>query len=731
MSHGASPLAAFHVTGDRSRLPESLSLEYRLRPALFAPYDDLARLRTDFPLLLSAPPGRGPWVISLADAVDGALRATTQPGARDEVVRRQVLALEQSIRDRLGNGEGGTLSRLWQSAQRELDGAEPEALAPESKTTLERVSEALNADGELVACDDDLASRLLRRAWQEAEHHRSERLRARLQRLTQRLSDILQADFRHSAAARSAEYLERSVGKADHNVFDFQAMAEALRTAPAAPPLPERRKQRIQAAIDTLRGQRFFVASDRGVAPETEPFSFAFDDCKAALAAFEARLPDMSALVRAIAIAELEIENRYDEAQHDHYFANFDSNRLGSEDIDLFPSYLVTVDADDPRARNDVLELLQTGLPFKIVAQCTDAVGDIGLSTGQLAFGRRGQNLARMALGLGNACVIQAPHALLYRLRDPILQAVTRPGAALFSIYAGPDYLSSAAACESRAFPCLVYDSAAGAGQAQRYSLVGNPQTERDWPRHTLEYESAERSRKDAELAFTLADFLAADPRFADFFACLTEAAASKERDNTLVPVDAYLQLGAAERARAIPFVMLIDENQRLYRAVVNDKLVDATIRCRDAWRDIQELGGIGNSHVAASLAAAQARRDAETAQPAQQASPAAESSPTPVAETERAAPAHAESTPGSAPGDPWIETLRCTSCNECTRINDRMFSYNQDMRAYIADPDAGTYRELVEAAETCQVAIIHPGKPRNGDEPGLAELIERARPFQ
>jgi hypothetical protein len=58
------------------------------------------------------------------------------------------------------------------------------------------------------------------------------------------------------------------------------------------------------------------------------------------------------------------------------------------------------------------------------------------------------------------------------------------------------------------------------------------------------------------------------------------------------------------------------------------------------------------------------------------------------------------------------------------------MFAYDEDKRAFIADPDAGTYREVVAAAETCQVAIIHPGKPRNPDEPGLEELMERAEPF-
>jgi hypothetical protein len=37
----------------------------------------------------------------------------------------------------------------------------------------------------------------------------------------------------------------------------------------------------------------------------------------------------------------------------------------------------------------------------------------------------------------------------------------------------------------------------------------------------------------------------------------------------------------------------------------------------------------------------------------------------------------------------------------------------------------------MVEAAESCQVSIIHPGKPWNANESGLEELLERARPFQ
>ena len=58
------------------------------------------------------------------------------------------------------------------------------------------------------------------------------------------------------------------------------------------------------------------------------------------------------------------------------------------------------------------------------------------------------------------------------------------------------------------------------------------------------------------------------------------------------------------------------------------------------------------------------------------------------------------------------------------------MFAYDDNKQAYIKDVNAGTYAQLVEAAESCQVAVIHPGKPRNASEPGLDELIKRAEAF-
>ena len=58
------------------------------------------------------------------------------------------------------------------------------------------------------------------------------------------------------------------------------------------------------------------------------------------------------------------------------------------------------------------------------------------------------------------------------------------------------------------------------------------------------------------------------------------------------------------------------------------------------------------------------------------------------------------------------------------------MFAYDANRQATIRDPAAGTYRQLVEAAESCQVSVIHPGKPRDAGESGLEELMVRAAPF-
>jgi pyruvate-ferredoxin/flavodoxin oxidoreductase len=94
----------------------------------------------------------------------------------------------------------------------------------------------------------------------------------------------------------------------------------------------------------------------------------------------------------------------------------------------------------------------------------------------------------------------------------------------------------------------------------------------------------------------------------------------------------------------------------------------------------------------------------------------------------------HPSTVPPSADADlaidPYIDSARCTSCNECTNLNGKMFGYNANKQATIKNPDAGTFQQLVIAAERCPVGIIHPGTPRNPKEKDLAKWMKRAEPF-
>jgi len=160
------------------------------------------------------------------------------------------------------------------------------------------------------------------------------------------------------------------------------------------------------------------------------------------------------------------------------------------------------------------------------------------------------------------------------------------------------------------------------------------------------------------------------------------------------------------------------------------------TRRCLLLWHRLQEHAGIHDSHAERLVAQERAAWEAkwETAQEALQkaATVPVASAPQAAVTSAADAPAATEAEPAKPPSDEaWIETARCPSCNECQNINDKMFTYNENKQAYIKDINAGTYRQLVEAAEVCQVAIIHPGLPRNPNEPGLDDLIKRAEPFR
>jgi pyruvate-ferredoxin/flavodoxin oxidoreductase len=140
-------------------------------------------------------------------------------------------------------------------------------------------------------------------------------------------------------------------------------------------------------------------------------------------------------------------------------------------------------------------------------------------------------------------------------------------------------------------------------------------------------------------------------------------------------------------------------------------------------------VSGNGNGHaVKVASAAPAAVAPVQVAAPAPAAAPAA----APATASGAAVASNAIAVDADEPLvlEAYIDSARCTTCNECTNLSKKIFAYNADKQAYVKDAHAGTYQQLVTAAERCPVSIIHPGTPLNPKEKDLEKWVKRGAKF-
>lgn len=721
--------------------------DWPIRPALFARYADLAALRHPYPVVLTDDDRRAPPFLPLMRIINEALAASAAPGSAGEATRQRVLRLEEAIRRRVAEGGRGALSDLWRDAADALVAEAGEARFGPMDSDFDRVREALAVDGAVVGCDAATPGAVLRHVWRVEHNRRARSFRKKVDGLLLALSDILKADFAKSDDAHSADRLSHTTGATDRDHLDFHALSRMLARRRPEQRLSADRLRRIEWAMLVLRSQRFFEpgrATERGPGMP-EPHAWTFDSATEALAALRRRMAETVEFVKALTIAELEVETRYDPAAHDAIIDAFDESDLTDAQLAILPAPLIRL-RDGVSGNAELVrafEALASGLPFKLLIQTDDIVGGVTPEPPEGAFGRGSARLAAMAMGLNDAFVLQVSAAHLTGVAEKLARGMRHDGPALFCVYSGATetvpgvapYLLAAAATESRMFPSFIYDPSAGPDWARRFDLSPNPQREADCPARPLAFEDGEGQRKVLDTRFCAADFIMADTRYRRF--CRPRPVS--DRGAGLTPASDWLALAPEKREGIAPEVPGLGPDDRLYRVVLDDKIMGRAQSALQAWKNLRELAGIGNSHVERALAEARAQlaSEAPKAAPAAATPRKAEAKPAPEPRAEAASAALAEPRPdaddSAAEADdglPWIESSRCTSCNECIQINGRLFSYNEDGQAHVADPRAGSFRELVEAAESCQVSIIHPGRPLDPGEPDLAALIERAAPF-
>jgi ferredoxin len=534
---------------------------------------------------------------------------------------------------------------------------------------------------------------------------------------------------------RTGGKLAPTLGEAGIAAVDAEALARSLGTRRGRR-LDTARRERLAGIVTRLRA--FVDGSTAG--PPVEVTSL-----EEAVARFESAAADAIPMLAAARAARLELTCDYDPARHDAALAALDWRGLTSDELLLLPAIVVLENARAVRdgALSALSRILLSGRPIRVVV--AESIAD-SVPDGHLA------NLGYIALAHREAFVLQSSLGRAAHLVSGLRRLATTPGPAAAFVavprWGSPvaPWLQLLAAWNGRGTPCFAYAPANGPSFAESFDLDDNPALDRPWPSHRLPDGIDER--------FTWAHVAALDPTWHAHFRILSP---DEWRDDQ-VEVATYLDTPDEGRRRLVPFVWVAGDGGRPCRAAITRTLAFA---CRDrarAWRTLSELAGRDNEHVkravtravdemtaAAALererlesahAAALERVRTETAEAATRRLAAKlldldGAEPATLAPTAPAAAPPAAAAGAPAPSEaPWIESALCTSCNECTNLNGKMFRYDKNKQAYLANAAAGTFDQLVRAAEKCPARCIHPGRPRPDDKTATSALVARAAAF-
>ncbi len=495
--------------------------------------------------------------------------------------------------------------------------------------------------------------------------------------------------------------------------------------------------------------------------------------------AFEEVMKKAADLFAAIRIGKIEAENNYSSEWHAEFFKHFDWHHFNEQEMQACSPVLLVAEWQQIKTKelDDFSRLLASNRPIKFLIE------QLGCETNiseEVVFR---QEPGALAVAHRNTFVLQGAVVEPAYLNGGFMRGLRASSPALFyllSPLAGQGHspstdLWASAAVEGREFPGFIFDSRQGPKWGNRFDIQNNPATDNDWPEHQL---PIRQKGKETTLTipFTFADFAAQDRRFANYFQLVPACFWSED----LIPLADYLKGNGEDVLTKVPFIWLINKENTLERAAVAWPLVQICQERLDFWHYLQENAGVHSYHVEKAteqlrqeleedmqqkLSSMEASfkkdlaeaKEASARQAMEQLaavlldldtdailtdSPVSKSAdaPTPKVEVEVEQPGSVTKVEPPAEkqeeevlslGEAWIDTPLCTSCNECIDTNSKVFQYNAEKQAFVADPAGGPFADIVKAAENCPVRIIHPGAPHNPDEPNLEEWVKRAEPFQ
>ena len=480
------------------------------------------------------------------------------------------------------------------------------------------------------------------------------------------------------------------------------------------------------------------------------------DSPSMAMGLFEGHMAKMAEGFKAVRMAEMELSGEYNEQKHKEFFTYFSWKDFTDDEYHLSPP-VVSVGGDGAMydiGFQNLSRMMMSGVPIKVMIVDTQVYSNTGgqaCTSGFVSqisdmapFNKKwkGKQEIRKEMSLIAAAhrssyVLQSSFSHVSHLLEGYIEGLNSRRPAIFNIYAvcPPEHgiaddsadRQSKLAVESRAYPLFKYNPDKGTTFEECIELDGNPSIGNDWPRYTLNYKDSHGKDDKLNVPLTFVDFAATEGRFRKHFRNISK---DKWTDD-MVQVDEFIDLDKDEQETALPFIWTVNKKQQLIRTQVSKELALSALERRDFWRQLKSLSGYDHK-VDKETIIQQTRREL------------AENLTSSLLSMTVGANGSAISLLGSGGsaavknngngGDyeaVWVESPECTACDDCIAVNSDIFAYNDQKQIIIDNPQAGSYKDIVKAAEKCSAECIHPGTPFNPNEAGLDKLIKRAEKYQ
>jgi ferredoxin len=457
--------------------------------------------------------------------------------------------------------------------------------------------------------------------------------------------------------------------------------------------------------------------------------------------------------IRNLRIFALDKKKKYRPEIHDDFFKCMTWTDFSKEEMALCPPliFLDTEEGSCGAEAEDFCGLLSSGANVKVFMFRTNTPGIV-----------QKVEPAKMAMALNSVYVFQSSADQISHFQKGLVDGLSFPGSAFFfHLLTTEDFTADflAGAAASRYFPDFCFNPALEDKWGVKPDISGNQQIDQDWLNLKFTIDN-----KTENAAFTYGDFLFTQADCRGLFMVIPD---DWQPENMLFLAD-YIAADTEKQCESLPFIILRNKEGVSCRAICNKQVVQACLERRNNWRRLcqQADKGLENAWLErgrkiaeleaehavalkkeakktarnvldklASVLLDLSEQDNSLAVPAKK-EKGAESEAEKAEVSEQKTATVTQKTPAQVSEsadfeESWIDSPSCASCNECININGAMFKYDDNKKAYIDDVHAGTFAQLVQAAESCALSLIHVGDPWNPDEPGLEKLLQKAKPFR